>query len=377
MMKVPFYDSTREYSLRKDEFDSAVTNVMSRGDFILGSEVAEFEKESAAWLGAKHAIGVASGSDALVLAADILGFRDGAEVLTPTFTFFASTSCVARLGGKPVLVDLDEESLEMDLVDAERRLTKATRGIIPVHLFLQPTPMEEVMIMARRHGLKVLEDAAEAWGMESRIGAVWKKAGTMGDIGIYSFFPTKTLGAYGDAGLITTNDDELAKKIRSYRTHGSSVKYHHDYIGYNSRLDTMQAAILRLKLKTTDQAIAARALHGKHYDERLSRIPGLRFPKVLQGSKPVYYVYNILAPRRDDLAQHLKEKGIGWSIYYPVPLHLQKCFAYLGYKEGDFPVAERVSKEILALPMYPELRDDEVDCICDEIAAFYARQRVE
>ncbi|MEI6385612.1 MAG: DegT/DnrJ/EryC1/StrS family aminotransferase [Spirochaetota bacterium] len=376
-MKVPFYDSTREYSLRKDEFDSAVTNVMSRGDFILGSEVAEFEKESAAWLGAKHAIGVASGSDALVLAADILGFRDGAEVLTPTFTFFASTSCVARLGGKPVLVDLDEESLEMDLVDAERRLTKATRGIIPVHLFLQPTPMEEVMIMARRHGLKVLEDAAEAWGMESRIGAVWKKAGTMGDIGIYSFFPTKTLGAYGDAGLITTNDDELAKKIRSYRTHGSSVKYHHDYIGYNSRLDTMQAAILRLKLKTTDQAIAARALHGKHYDERLSRIPGLRFPKVLQGSKPVYYVYNILAPRRDDLAQHLKEKGIGWSIYYPVPLHLQKCFAYLGYKEGDFPVAERVSKEILALPMYPELRDDEVDCICDEIAAFYARQRVE
>ncbi|MFZ4615409.1 MAG: DegT/DnrJ/EryC1/StrS family aminotransferase [Rectinemataceae bacterium] len=372
-MKVPFYDSTREYSLRKDEFDSAVTKVMSRGDFILGPEVAEFEKESAAWLGARHAIGVASGSDALVLAADILGFRDGAEVLTPTFTFFASTSCVARLGGKPVLVDLDEECLEMDLVDAERRLTKATRGIIPVHLFLQPTPMEEIMVMARRHGLKVLEDAAEAWGMESRIGAVWKKAGTIGDIGIYSFFPTKTLGAYGDAGLVTTNDDELAKKIRSYRTHGSSAKYHHDYIGYNSRLDSIQAAILRLKLKTTDQAIAARALHGKHYDDRLSQIPGLRFPKVLDGSKSVYYVYNILVPRRDELARYLKERGIGWSIYYPIPLHLQKCFAYLGYKEGDFPVAERVSKEILALPMYPELRDDEVDYICDEIAAFYGK----
>ncbi len=373
-MKVPFYDSTREYALRKDEFDSAVTSVMSRGDFILGSEVAAFEKESAAWLGAKHAIGVASGSDALVLAADILGFRDGAEVLTPTFTFFASTSCIARLGGTPVLVDLDGESLEMDLADAERRLTKSTRGIIPVHLFLQPTPMEELMVMARRHGLKVLEDAAEAWGMEVQIGPSWKKAGTIGDMGIYSFFPTKTLGAYGDAGLITTNDDELARKVRSYRTHGSSIKYHHDYIGYNSRIDTIQAAILRLKLKTTDQAIAARALHGKHYDERLSRIPGLRLPKVLPGNRPVYYVYNILVPRRDELAQHIKEKGIGWSIYYPIPLHLQKCFAYLGYKEGDFPVAERVSKEIIALPMYPELRDDEVDYICDEIVAFYARQ---
>jgi dTDP-4-amino-4,6-dideoxygalactose transaminase len=371
MMKVPFYDSTREYGLRKGEFDKAVLDVMSHGDFILGTEVAEFESEAAGWLGVKHAIGVASGSDALVLAADILGFRDGAEVLTPTFTFFASTSCVVRLGGKPVFVDLEEESLEMDLADAEHKLTKSTKGIIPVHLFLQPAPMETLMNMARRYGLKVLEDAAEAWGMESRIGTVWKKAGTIGDIGIFSFFPTKTLGAYGDAGLISTNDDEMAKKIRSYRTHGSSIKYHHDYIGYNSRLDTIQATILRLKLKTIKEAIAARSAHAKHYDEKLARIPGLSFPKILEKSKAVYYVYNILAPRRDELAQHLKEKGIGSSIYYPIPLHLQKCFAYLGYREGDFPVAERVAKKILALPMYPELRVDEIDYICDEIAAFY------
>ncbi|HUX20125.1 MAG TPA: DegT/DnrJ/EryC1/StrS family aminotransferase [Spirochaetia bacterium] len=372
-MNRPFYSSTREYAARKTEFDAAVLGVMGSGDFILGGEVAEFEREAAIWLGVKHAIGVASGSDALVLGADILGFRDGAEVLTPTFTFFASTSCVARLGGKPVLVDMDEDSFNMDLAAAERLVTQATRGIIPVHLFLQPTPMASVMSLAKAHGLRVLEDAAEAWGMETRVNGEWRKAGTIGDIGVYSFFPTKTLGAYGDAGLMVTDDDELAARIRSYRVHGSSVKYQHDYIGYNSRLDTLQAAILRVKLKSTDSSIAARAKHAKHYDERLCRIPGLRFPRVLEGNRPVYYVYNILAPQRDELAQRLKEKGIGTSIYYPKPLHLQKCFAYLGHHEGDFPVAERVSKEILALPMYPELCDDEVDQICDEITGFYGK----
>jgi len=372
-MTVPFYTSTREYNARKAEFDAAVAGVMSRGDFILGGEVAEFEKEAAAYLGAKYAVGVASGSDALVLAADILGFRDGAEVLTPTFTFFASTSCVARLGGKPVLVDQDPETLEMDLSDAARRMTKKTKGIIPVHLFNQATPMQLVMDLARANGLSVLEDAAEAFGMGCHVDGHWKKAGTIAPIGIYSFFPTKTLGAYGDAGLMVTDDEELYKKIKSYRVHGSSVKYHHDYIGYNSRLDTMQAAVLRVKLARIDEAIATRARIGAHYLERLSRVPGLRFPKVAEGNKPVYYVFNILAPRRDVLVNHLKEKGIGTSIYYPIPLHLQKCFEYLGHKKGDFPVAERTCEEILALPIFPELEMDEVDYVCDAIEAFYRR----
>jgi len=370
-MNVPFYTSTREYEARKAEFDAAVLGVMERGDFILGEEVAAFEREAAEFLGARYAVGVASGSDALVIGSDILGFRDGAEVLTPTFTFFASTSCVARLGGKPILVDMDPETLNMDLADAERKVTKKTVGIIPVHLFLQPTPMQKVMNVARAHGLTVLEDAAEAWGMESNVDGSWKKAGTIGDIGIYSFFPTKTLGAYGDAGLMVTNDEELYKKIKSYRVHGSSVKYHHDYIGYNSRLDTLQAAILRVKLQRTREAIAARARHAAHYTERLSTLPEVRIPRVAEGNRGVYYVYNILVPRRDELAAFLKEKGIGTSIYYPLPLHLQKCFSYLGYKEGDFPVAERVCKEILALPIYPELRDDEVEYVCDAISSFY------
>jgi len=370
-MNVLFYTSTREYHNRKEEFDSAVRGVMERGDFILGSEVAEFEKECAAFLGAKYAAAVASGSDALVIGADILGYKDGAEVLTPTFTFFASTSCVARLGGKPVLVDMDEETLNMSVPDAERRMTKATKGVIPVHLFQQPMPMAEVMTLAKNHGLSVLEDSAEAWGMESLVDGAWKKAGTIGDIGIYSFFPTKTLGAYGDAGLMVTNDEETYKKIKSYRVHGSSVKYHHDYVGYNSRLDTMQAAILRVKLRKTNEAIAARARIAARYAERLSGLPGLRIPGVRPDAKPVSYVFNILVPRRDELAAYLKDKGIGTSIYYPKPLHLQKCFAYLGYKDGDFPVAEKVCKEVLALPIFPELGDDEVDYVCDAVAAFY------
>lgn len=232
------------------------------------------------------------------------------------------------------------------------------------------------MDFARAHSLKVLEDAAEAWGMESRVDGQWKKAGTIGDIGIYSFFPTKTLGAYGDAGLMVTNDEGLYGKIKSYRVHGSSVKYFHEYIGYNSRLDTLQAAILRVKFKRIHESIAARARHAAHYTERLSLLSQIRIPSVTEENRGVYYVYNILVPQRDKLAAYLKEKGIGTSIYYPRPLHLQKCFAYLGYKEGDFPVAERVCNEILALPMYPELSDDEIDYVCDAIASFYKSSNV-
>ncbi|MFN3412130.1 MAG: DegT/DnrJ/EryC1/StrS family aminotransferase [Exilispira sp.] len=370
-MKVPFYTSVREYFERKDEFDRAIFNVLSRGDFILGEDVQKFEQEASEYLGVKYAVAVASGSDALIIGSDILGFKKGREVLTPTFTFFASTSCVARLGGKPVFVDMDENTLNMDLKKAEETITKNTIGIIPVHLFLQPTPMQQVMDLARKNNLKVLEDAAEGWGMESLVDGKWQKAGTIGDIGIYSFFPTKTLGAYGDAGLMVTNDEDLYKKIKSYRVHGSSKKYYHDYIGYNSRLDTLQAAILRVKLKKTEESIAQRAKHAKHYTNRLGKINQIKIPQVAHGNKEVYYVYNILTPKRDELAKYLSENEIGYSIYYPLPLHLQKCFSYLGYKKGDFHVAERICNEIIALPMYPELKEDEIDYICDTIEKFF------
>lgn len=372
-MDIPFYSSTREYNARKSEFDAAVGAVMAKGDFILGGAVAEFEKEAAAYLDARYAVGVASGSDALVIGADILGFKDGVEVLTPTFTFFASTSCVARLGGTPVFVDMDPDTLEMDLKDAERRLTKKTKGIIPVHLFQQATPMQGVMDLARKYSLRVLEDSAEAFGMGCKVDGAWKKAGTIGEIGIFSFFPTKTLGAYGDAGLMVTKDENTYKKVKSYRVHGSAVKYHHDYIGYNSRLDSLQAAVLRVKLGRIEEAIAARARIATHYRERLSRISALRFPKLAMDNEPVYYVFNILAPRRDELQGYLKRNGVGTSIYYPIPLHLQKCFEYLGHKKGDFPVAEQTSDEVLALPIFPELAEDEIEYVCDAVEGFYRK----
>jgi len=370
-MNVPFFTSTREYADHKQELDAAALSVMAHGGFILGKDVEVFENACAAYLGTRFAVGVASGSDALLLAADVLGFRDGAEVLTPTFTFFASTSCVARLGGKPVFVDLDEATLNMDVRDAENRLSSLTKGIIPVHLFMQSTDMGQVMALAQKHQLKVLEDSAEAFGMKTLVNGVWKSAGTVGDAGVYSFFPTKTLGAYGDGGLLVTDNEDLYKKFKSYRVHGSSVRYQHDYIGYNSRLDTLQASILNVKLPYIDQAIARRAEHAAHYHARLSTIPALRFPQLLPSNKEVYYVYNILSERRDELAGHLQNKGIGYSIYYPIPLHLQKCFAYLGHKPGDFPVAEKVCSQILALPMFPELTADEVDYVCDAILEFY------
>jgi UDP-2-acetamido-2-deoxy-ribo-hexuluronate aminotransferase len=369
-MTVPFYTSTREYAEYNAEFDAAVKAVMSRGDFILGKEVQEFEKEAATWLGAKYAIGLASGSDALVLGADILGLKEGAEVITPTFTFFASTSCVARLGGKPVFVDMDEETLNMDLDGAEKRITKRTKGIIPVHLFFQACDLQKAMDLARSADLKVLEDAAEAWGMTAMVDGKKRNAGTVGDIGVFSFFPTKTLGGYGDAGLAVTNDEGLFKLLKSYRMHGSSVKYHHEYIGYNSRLDTIQAAILRVKLAHSQENITKRKRHAEHYLSRLSGECGIRLPNIKPGNGEVWYVFNILFENRDRLVSHYQDKGIGYSIYYPIPLHLQKCFSYLGHKPGDFPVSERISGQILALPMFPELTDDEVDFVCDETIAF-------
>ena len=370
-MKIPFYTSTRDFNINKIEYIDALKSVMEVGDFILGSEVKKFEEEVAAYLGVKYAVGVASGSDALTIGADILNFTAGAEVITPTFTFLASASCIARTGGKPVFVDMDEETFNIDLEKVESLISTNTKGILPVHLFLQPVEMQKVTELALRYNLNVLEDSAEAFGMKCLVNGKWESAGCIGAVGVYSFFPTKTLGAYGDAGLMVTNDEYLYNKIKAYRVHGAVEKYNYKYIGYNSRLDTLQASILRVKLRNIDDAIKMRQHHAKHYIELLSDIPQIRFPLVKDGVKEVYYVFNILTENRDELQNKLKEAGVGTSVYYPKPLHLQECFSYLGYKEGDFPIAEKICKEILALPMYPELKDDEVDFICDVIRKFH------
>jgi dTDP-4-amino-4,6-dideoxygalactose transaminase len=372
-MKVPFYDATREYNLYKPQFDKAIADVISSGGFILGKEVQEFESAMEKYTGAKYAIGVANGSDALVLASDILGFKDGAEVLTPVFTFFASASCIARVGGKPVFCDIDEDTFCMDMNDAAARITSKTKGIIPVHLFLQTADMTACMQLAKDNNLAVLEDAAEAFGMKTLYQNEYHQAGTIADYGVYSFFPTKTLGGYGDGGMIVTNNEDLYLKAKSYRVHGSSVKYHHDYVGYNSRLDTLQAAVLGVKLSHIDDGIAKRAEHATQYRTLLKDIPQITLPVVKDGNKEVNYVFCLKVENRNGLDSYLKENGIGTSIYYPVPLHLQKCFAYLGYKKGDFPVAEKMCDTVLALPMFPELTEDEISFVCEKIREFYSK----
>ena len=372
-MTVPFYTSVREYQNYKTEFDQAVQAVMEKGDFILGSAVGELEKEIACYANIAHAVGVANGSDALVLACDALGLKDGAEVVTPVFTFFASTSCFARLGGKPVFCDIDEESFCMDMNDAANRITKNTKGLLPVHLFTQMADMTACMKLAKDHNLAVLEDAAEAFGMKQEFDGKWQVAGTIGEAGVYSFFPTKTLGGYGDGGMLVTRREDVYNKVKSLRVHGASKKYHHDFVGYNSRLDTLQAAILRVKLQRIDEGIAIRKARADLYRELLKDIPQVQLPVIADGNQPVYYVFCIKAENRDELAHYLQEQGVGTSIYYPVPLHLQKCFSYLGYKEGDFPVAERMCKVVLALPMYPELTEDEVCYTCEKIREFYKK----
>lgn len=373
-MKINFYEPQREYGEKKKEFDEAIQRVVNSGSFILGNEVKEFEEEIRNYTGAKHAIGVASGTDALVIASDVLGFGRDKEVITTPFTFLASTSCLAKHGCKPVFVDIDEESCDMDVSQIEAAITDKTVGILPIHLFNQMCDMDALKEIADNHNLKILEDAAEAFGMKWQMKGedVMRHSGTIGDIGIFSFFPTKTLGGYGDGGMIITNDDDLAEKCRMMRVHGASKKYHYDYIGYNSRLDSMQAAVLRVKLKYIESAIANRERVAKSYTEKLKDVKQVKVQGVkASNQRNVYYVFNIFAEDRDELAEFLKEKGVGTSIYYPIPLHLQKCFDYLGYKEGDFPVAEKMCKKILALPIYPEFKEEEIEEICLAIKEFY------
>jgi len=372
-MKVPFYDATREYKLYKTEFDNAISDVLYTGAFILGKQVQDFEDAICSYTGSKYAVGVANGSDALVITSDILEYKQGVEVITPVFTFFASSSCITRLNGKPVFCDVNEDTFCMDFKDAENRLTKNTRGLLPVHLFLQSADMRACMELAKKHNLTVLEDAAEAFGMKTKYNNEYVHAGLIGDFGIFSFFPTKTLGGYGDGGMIVTNNEELYKKAKSYRTHGSTKKYHHDYIGYNSRLDTLQAAILNVKLNHIDESIKKRAEHAAHYRELLKDIAQVKLPVIKDGNKEVNYVFCLKTENRDSLENHLKSKDIGTSVYYPVPLHLQKCFDYLGYKKGDFPVSEKLCETVLALPMFPELTTDEVDFVCASIKEFYKK----
>ena len=374
-MKVPILDLTRQYRAIKAEIDTAIQRVLESGRFILGPEVEAFEREIAEYLGVKHAIGVASGTDALLLSLKALGIGPGDGVIVPSFTFFATAGVVANVGATPVFTDIDPKTYNIDPESVKDLFTHhaspiTIRAIIPVHLYGQPADMDEIMRLAKEYDLYVIEDAAQAIGAEYK----GRKVGTIGHLGCFSFFPTKNLGAYGDGGLVVTNDDKLAEKVRMLRVHGSKPKYYHHLVGTNSRLDALQAAILRAKLPHLDEWTAARQRIAARYDELLRDVPGVEIPFRAPDRTHIFHQYTIrvLSGRRDALQKNLSEQGVGVQVYYPLPLHLQPCFRHLGYKEGDLPESERASREVLSLPMFPELTEEEQDYVVQAIKAFMA-----
>jgi len=367
-MKLQMVDVLGQYSHIKADVDAAIHKVLESGQFILGKEVGEFERKIAGYLGIGEAVGCASGTDALQLALMALGIRPGDEVITTPFTFVATAEVIGLLGAKPVYVDIDPRTFNIDTHLIERAITPRTRAIIPVHLYGQPAEMDAIIDISRRHGIKVIEDCAQALGASYK----GKKVCTFGDVGCISFFPSKNLGAFGDAGMVVSNDKECAARMRIIAAHGSRVRYYHEVLGINSRLDTIQAAILGVKYAYLDQWNAARKKAAERYTAMLQGTPVVP-PYVLPHVDHIFHQYTLRVPRRDELAAYLKQREIPHAIYYPVPLHLQQAFAMAGNKKGDFPATESATAEVLSLPMHTELTDEQLTYITDSIKGFYAK----
>jgi dTDP-4-amino-4,6-dideoxygalactose transaminase len=369
-VRVPLLDLSAQNGPLREEILSAIARVVDSQRFIGGPEVEGFERELAAAIGANHAVGVSSGTDALLVAMMALGIGPGDEVITPAFSFFATAGCVSRLGATPRLVDIDPVTFNVNVAAVERAITARTRAIIPVHLFGLCSDMDPLIDIARRRQIAVIEDAAQAIG--SRYGG--RRAGAIGTFGCFSFFPSKNLGAFGDAGLVTTNDAALAERVRMLRNHGAEPKYFHKYIGGNFRLDALQAAVLRVKAPHLAGWTEFRRRNAARYDAmfRAVRLDDvLTLPYEPANRYHIFNQYVIRAPKRDALKAHLDRAGIGTEIYYPVPFHLQECFASLGYRAGDFPEAEAAAREVLALPIYGELTEVQQQHVVDRIAEFY------
>lgn len=371
-MNVPLLDLKSQYAAIQDEIQMVVNEVCSEQSFILGPHVQKLEQTLAQFIGADHAIGVASGSDALLLSLMEIGIEPNDQVVTVPFTFFASAGVISRLRARPVFVDVTPDTFNVDPVRLPEVLTPAVKAILPVHLFGQCSDMEAILQVADEQGIPVIEDACQA------IGAIRNgvHAGAFGRTGCFSFFPSKNLGGFGDGGLITTRDPLVAERLQLLRVHGSRSEYHHHLVGMNSRLDALQAAILQVKFQhlahwtAKRQANAAcyrRLFHDYHLEERLT------LPVVASGNTHVYNQFTIRTPQRDELSTYLTSHGIGNRIYYPVPLHLQECYQVLGYQKGDFPVSEQLSREVLSLPIYPELTPDQLEFVVDTIKSFFDR----
>ncbi len=371
-MNVPLLDLKEQNTVLRPEIEAALGRVLDTNGFILGGEVAELERELAAYCGVKYAIGCASGSDAILLALMALGVGPRDEVITTPYSFFATVSSITRLGAVPVFVDIDPVTYNLDAAQIEAKITSKTKAIEPVHLYGQCADMAALRAISEKHGIPLVEDAAQAIGAEED----GVQSGAMSAIGCFSFYPSKNLGGMGDGGFVTTDDDALAKKLLALRVHGSEEKYYHKYVGLNSRLDGFQGAVLRVKLPHLDAWTDARRKNADNYrglftDLGLTELIGL--PVERENAKHIYNQYVIRVPgRRDELRAILTEKGIGTDIYYPVPLHLQECFAYLGYTAGDMPESEKAALETLAVPIYPELRPEQQEYVVESIAEFFA-----
>ena len=393
LMHVPLLDLQVQYAAIQSEIHEAIDGVLDSQRFVLASNVSALETEVARYCRAPYAVGVASGSDALLLALMAIGIGNGDEVITTPFTFFATAAAVVRLGGVPIFVDIEPTTLNLAVEQVKARITPRTKAIIPVHLYGQCADMAPLLALAREYDLSVVEDAAQVMGAEyllppadfSRGETVgeWHRAGAIGEVGCLSFYPSKVLGAYGDAGMVLVHDPTLAERVRALRTHGGLGKYRHDMVGVNSRLDELQAAVLRVKLRYLDGWIGARQTRAARYDQ-LFQEAGLAWaPGRLEAEKPVtlpriaprcthiFYVYAVRTRQRDRLRSYLAERGVDTDVYYPVPLHLQPCFAPLGYRQGDFPDAEQAAAESLALPMFPELTEAQQVYVVEQIANFY------
>ena len=366
--EIPLVDLKAQYKTIREEVRAAIDEVLEGMQLTIGPNVQAFDAEFAAFCGVKHAIGVGSGTDALQLVIRALGISAGDEVITVSHTFFATVEAVLYSGARPVLVDVDERTFNLDLAAAEQAITPRTKAIMPVHLYGRTVDLQPLLALAKDRGLQLIEDACQAHGATLDGGG---KAGSAGSAAAFSFYCSKNLGAYGEAGSITTNDDTLAAELRSLREHGQSTRYYHPVVGYNARLDELQAAILRIKLRKLPAWNARRQAIARHYNERLAG-SGVILPELPEGGRHVFHVYAIRVPggKRDALKQHLAERGIGTGVHYPVPIHLQEASAFLGYRPGDFPVTERLAGEVLSLPMYAELGDAQVETVADAIREF-------
>jgi dTDP-4-amino-4,6-dideoxygalactose transaminase len=358
-MKVPFLDLTAHHAAMIDEFDGAIREVIESSAFAGGPFVEKFEEEFAAYCGSNYAVGVSNGTDALWLTLLALGIGEGDEVITVPNTFIATAEAITYCKARPVFVDVDETTFTMDPAELKKSLTARTKAIIPVHLFGQTADMNPILEFARAHGLFVIEDAAQAHGAEYK----GRKAGTMGDAGCFSFYPGKNLGAFGEAGAVVTNDAELRQKIQNLRDHGQTRKYYHTLMGWNCRMDGIQAAVLSIKLRYLEEANRLRREHALQYNQAFAGIDAIATPFEANYARHVYHVYAIRVQERDNVWRSLQGKGIGCAVHYPVPIHLQEACRNLGYTPGAFPVAENLAEEFLSLPMFPELTEEQIEYV--------------